>query len=104
MGFYVWGSRCRMMSVKQRIIGLIYVIHSIGNIFTTLSILALPLALLSGQPLVTYSGNDELRLLLWFAFAFTFSEWLEDCIVALVVSYSIAVAETHATYWISTCR
>jgi len=103
MGFYVWGPRCRMMSVKQRIIGLIYVIHSIGNIFMTLSILALPLVLLSGQALVTYSGKDDLRLLLWFAFAFTLSEWLEDCIVARVVSYSIAVAETHATYWISTC-
>lgn len=92
-----------MMSVKQRIIGLIYVIHSICNVFTTLSMLVMPLALLSGQPLVIYSGKDDLRLLLWSAFAFTFSEWLEDCIVALVVSYSTAVAENHATYWIAPC-
>ena len=92
------------MSIKQRVIGLIYVVHTVGNIFTTLSILAMPPALLSGQPLVVYSRKEELRLLLRFAFAFTISEWLDDCIVALIVGYSIAVSEAHATFWISPCR
>ena len=104
MGFYLWEPRCRQMTLKQRLIGLIYVFHPIGNIFTTLSILLMPLALLSGEPLVAYSQREDLSLLLHIAFAFTISEWSENCLVALIVGYSTVISEDRATFWTAPCK
>ena len=104
MGFYLWGSQCRRMCLKQRIIGLIYVLQSLGNILTTMSILAIPIVLWSGQPMVAYSRKEDLQLLLRLAFALVASKLLDDCIVALVVGYNTAVSEGLPALWISPCK
>jgi hypothetical protein len=84
--------------------GLIYTILSFSNVSTTIALLIAPVPLLSGYPLVLYSTKDELRILLRLVFVCMASEWLDDCIVALITGYRIAMCEGHAAYWISPCE
>ena len=104
MKFYLWGEASSKMTVRQRMIGLIYTILALSHISTTMSLLITPVALLSGSPLVIYSGKEELRVLLRLAFVCMAAEWLDDCIVSLITGYRIAICEGHAAYWISPCK
>ena len=92
------------MTFRQRMTGLIYTILSFSNISTTISLLIAPVTLLSGCPVVIYSGQAELRFLLRLAFVCMATEWLDDCIVSLITGYRIAMCEGHAAYWISPCK
>lgn len=104
MRFYLWGEPSNKMTFRQRMMGLIYTVLSFSNISTTIALLIGPFTLLSGYPLVAYSTEDELRVLLRLVFVCMVSEWLDDCIVALITGYRIAMCEGHAAYWISPCE
>ena len=101
MRFYLFGEPSRKMGFRQRAAGLIYVLLSFSHILTTIALLAIPVSLWSGSPLVVYRTKDSLRGLLALAIASVASEWLDDLVVALVTGYRVAVAEGHATYWIA---
>ena len=104
MGWYMYGSKSRGMSIRQRLTGLIYSLLSISNIFTTISVLIMPFVFYSGLPLVVYARKDDLRILVRLVCTFAVCEWLDDCIVGLITGYRIAVSEGHATLWISPCK
>lgn len=103
MNWYLYSGKLRHMSAKQRLTGLIYALLSVCHIFTTMSILTIPIVLSSGQPLIIYAGKEDLRILLRLVSCFVITEWLDDCIVSLITGYRIALSEAHATFWISPC-
>ena len=104
MRFYLFGEPSSQMGIRQRFAGLIYTLLSFTNVLTTLALLAIPVSLWSGHPVVVYPSDRDLRNLLGLAFACVTSEWLDDCVVSLVTGYRIAVAEGHASYWIAPCE
>lgn len=104
MRFYLFGPHSQKLSLRQKGVGLIYTFASLANILTTLALVLLPLVLLSGYPLVVSPNTDQLRGLLLLAIAYAISEWIDDCTMALITGYKIAVSEGHATYWIAPCR
>ena len=104
MRFYLFGEPSGKMAIRQRFAGLIYTLLSVTNIITTLALLAVPVSLWSGRPLVVYPGEEDLRTLLGLAIACLTSEWLDDCVVSLLTGYRIAVAEGHAAYWKAPCE
>lgn len=104
MRFYLWGEPSSKMTFRQRMTGLIYTILSFSNVSTAIALLIAPIPTLYGYPLVAYSTKDEFRTLLRLAFICMATEWLDDCIVALITGYRIAMCEGHAAYWISPCE
>ena len=104
MSFYLFGEPSRKMGFRQRGAGLIYVLLSFSHILTTIALLAIPVSLWSGSPLVVYPTEGSLRGLLTLAIASVISEWLDDLVVSLVTGYRVAVAEGHTTYWIAPCK
>ena len=104
MGWYIYGSKGRGLSGRQRLTGLIYALLSISNIFTTMSVLMMPFIFYSGLPLIVYAGKDDFRILVRLVCTFAICEWLDDCIVGLITGYRIAISESHATLWISPCK
>ena len=104
MQFYLFGDPSRKMGFRQRGAGLVYVLLSFSHVLTTIALLAIPVSLWSGSPLVVYPTDDSLRNLLALAIASVMSEWVDDLVVSLVTGYRVAVAEGHATYWIAPCK
>ena len=91
------------MGVRQRIIGLIYVLLSLANILTTLGMGTLLLALASDHALVAFQTPSELHMLIRVVCAATLSEFLDDCIVSFITGYRIAISEGHINFWIAPC-
>ncbi len=104
MRFYLFGDPSRKMGFRQRGAGLVYVLLSFSHILTTIALLAIPVTLWSGSPLVVYPDEESLRSLLAMAIASVTSEWVDDLVVSLVTGYRVAVAEGHAAYWIAPCK
>ena len=104
MRFYLFGDPSRKMGIRQRGAGLVYVLLSLANVLTTISLLAIPASLWSGHPLIVYPAEEDLRTLLTLAIACVTSEWVDDLIVSLVTGYKVAMAEGHAVYWIAPCN
>lgn len=91
------------MGLRQRLIGLIYVIMSFCNILTTVGMATLIISIASDRPLVVYRSKEDFRLLVQLVSAAVISEWLDDCVVGLVTGYRIAISEGHVNYWIAPC-
>ena len=104
MQFYLFGDPSRKMGFRQRGAGLVYVLLSFSHILTTIALVAIPVSLWSGSPLVVYPNEGSLRNLLALAIASVMTEWMDDLVVSLVTGYRVAVAEGHATYWIAPCK
>ena len=104
MHFYLFGDKSRHMGVRQRMIGLIYVILSLCNILTTVGMATLLSSIASGQPLIVFRDDGELRVLIRLACMAILSEWLDDCVVAIVTGYRAAISEGHINYWIAPCK
>ena len=104
MQFYLFGDPSRKMGLRQRGAGIVYVLLSFCHVLTTIALLAIPVSLWSGSPLVVCPNEDSFRSLLALAIASVMSEWVDDLVVSLVTGYRVAVAEGHATYWIAPCK
>lgn len=104
MGFYLGGTAACSLTLKQRFAGFIATCLVLANITTTGALLLLPFVMMLSQPLIIFSSEKNLRMLLILVCASVVSEWLDDCTVSLVTSYNIAIAEGHATHWIAPCQ
>ena len=104
MHFYLYGGNLRQMGFRQRMVGLIYVILSLWNILTTIGIGTLLVSLSTGKELVVYNERSELRRLVQLVCACLIAEWVDDCIVALITGYRIAISEGHVSFWIAPCE
>lgn len=104
MNFYFFGDKNRHMGLRQRMVADIYVILSLCNMLTAVGMATLLVSLASGKPLIAFQDDGELRALIRLACMATICEWLDDCVVALVTGYQIAISEGHINYWIAPCR
>lgn len=104
MRFYLYGERARRMGLRQRLIGLIYVLLSLCNILTTIGMGTLLIAISTKKSLVFYSDSSQLRRLIQLVCACVITEWLDDCVVALITGYRIAISEGHVNFWIAPCK
>lgn len=103
MNFYIYGENSQKMGLRQRLIGLLYVVMSFGNILTTVGMVTLIMSIASDRPLVVYRSKEDFRLLVQLVSAAVISEWVDDCVVGLVTGYRIAISEGHVNYWIAPC-
>lgn len=92
------------MSLRQRVIGILYILIPLGNIPAAFSLLALLISILSKYPLITCSSPDELRNLTRMFCALLISDLLDNCIIGFITSYQIAMRARHATLWMAPCK
>lgn len=104
MRFYLYGDNPRLMGLRQRAVGLVYVLLSLCHILTTMGMATLLIALSTGKELVLYDTNSELRRLEQLIGACLIADWLDDCIVAIITGYRIAISEGHFNCWIAPCE
>ena len=104
MRFYLYGEKARRMGPRQRLVGLIYVILSLCSILTTIGMGTLLISISTTKSLIVYSDKTELRRLIQLVCACIVTEWLDDCVVALITGYRIAISEGHINYWIAPCE
>ncbi|KAL9126718.1 MAG: hypothetical protein Q9175_007875, partial [Cornicularia normoerica] len=101
MRFYLYGKRAQRMGFRQRMIGLIYVTLSLCNILTTIGMGTLLVSISTGKKLVYCKDKIQLRRLVQLVCASVITEWLDDCVVALITGYRIAISEGHISLWIA---
>ena len=104
MGWYLYGDNVKRMGLRQRLIGLIYVTLSLCNILTTVGMVTLLVSLSTGKDLVVYADETEFRRLTQLVCICVITEWFDDCVVALITGYRIAISEGHINFWISPCE
>jgi len=92
------------MGLRQRVTGLIYVILSLCNILTTVGMGTLLVSISTKKSLILYSDERELRRLVQLVCAYVITEWFDDCVVALITGYRIAISEGHINFWIAPCE
>ena len=104
MRIYLYGTKARRMGFRQRMTGLIYVIQSLCNILTTIGMVTLLISLSTGKDLIIYSDRKELRTQVQLVCVCIITEWLDDCVIALITGYQIAICEGHINFWIAPCK
>lgn len=104
MRFYLYGEHAQKMNLRQRAVGLIYVLLSLCNLITTIGMVTLLISISSGLPLIAYKSEADFHTLLQLVCVSVMAEWLDDCIVALLTGYRIAISEGHCNYWIAPCK
>ena len=92
------------MNLLQRAVGLIYVLLSLCNLITTIGMVTLLISISSGLPLIAYKSEADFHTLLQLVCVCVMTEWLDDCVVALLTGYRIAISEGHCNYWIAPCK
>lgn len=104
MRFYLYGDKVQRMGSRQRMVGLIYVLLSLCNILTTIGMATLLVSLSTGKALVFYEDERQIHRLVQLVCICVITEWLDDCVVALITGYRIAISESHINFWIAPCQ
>jgi hypothetical protein len=99
--FCLWGAGIARMTFFQRMSGFIYAVLSVFNVFMAISLLAMPIVLISGKPLVAYADDFQLHLLIWLCFASLLTTRCTELIMSLPSGYSIAQNGARAQLWMS---
>ena len=101
--FSLWGSEIRRLTFPQRASGLMYSIISLSNVFTVISLFAMPGVLISGGRMVAYATDDQLRWLIRSCFlAFTVNR-LYELSMFLPSGYRNGQRSTRAMLWMAPC-
>ena len=96
--FYLYGEYAQKMVLRQRWVGLICnLINKIGRVTLLISIS-------SGLPLVAYESEADFHTLVKFVCMYIVTEWLDDCVVALLTKYGVAISKNHVNCWIAPCK
>jgi len=99
--FCLYGDAIARMTFFQRLSGFIYAVLAVFNVFTIVSLLALPIVLMSGRPLVAYVDEFQLRLLIWFCFAALLTNRITEIFISVPAGYSVGQNSTRAHFWMS---
>ncbi|KAF2759334.1 nucleotide-diphospho-sugar transferase [Pseudovirgaria hyperparasitica] len=79
-----FGHRGRYLTFIQRLVGLSFDLTHLVQIPIILAYFSIPFALLSGYPLVTYSGIEDLRNLIRFASVWMICHWIHQGTIGIV--------------------
>lgn len=99
--FCLWGEDVRHMTFAQRMSSFIYAFLSLFNVFLTLSIFAMPIVLIVNKPLVAYSSNAELRLLIRTCFALTMCNRICELVLYIPAGYATGQRGSRSQLWMS---
>ena len=76
----------------------------ISNAIITVSLIAIPLALLLDYPLIGYSSHAELKQLLGLAALAYSSVLVNEIVLSVEVGFRNAMREIQATHWMAPCK
>ena len=104
MHLYLYGEYAQKMVLRQRWVGLIYVSLLLCKLINKIGIVTLLISISFGLPLVAYESEADFHTLVEFVCMYIVTEWLDDCVVALLTGCHIVVSEDHVNYWIAPCK
>lgn len=80
----LFGQRGRMLSLKQRLAGLVFDLRQLVQIPAALNYILVPFALLSGYPLVIWREDEELKWLIRSVVMYLFCRWFHQGVVGII--------------------
>lgn len=101
LNFCLWGPLVTHMSLFQRLSGFVYTISSLFTIFLTVSLLTMPIVLISGGTLIAYADNNQLRLLVRLCFVAFMANRLNEWVMTLPAGYRLGQRDAGAMMWMA---
>ncbi|KAK5119298.1 hypothetical protein LTR85_007654 [Meristemomyces frigidus] len=99
--FCLWGKDIKQLTFYQRMSSFIYAILSLYNIFLTLSLFALPLVLISGNRLIAYANDNQLRWLIRACFIALATNRVCELALFLPSGYATGQRGSRAQLWMA---
>lgn len=99
--FCLWGDDIKQMTFYQRMSSFIYAVLSLFNIFLTLSLFAMPVVLITGNALVAYANDEQLRWLIRACFAAFIMNRLCEVVLFIPAGYNCGQRGSRAQLWMS---
>ena len=99
--FCLWGPLVKHMTFLQRLCGFIYTISSVFTVFYVLSILTIPIVLVSGGNLVPYTTISQLRWLIRSCWLAMILNRISELFSFLPAGYRSGQRENRAMIWMA---
>lgn len=99
--FCLWGENIKKLTGYQRMSSFIYAVLSLYNIFLTLSLFALPCVLLSGNRLIAYANEGQLRWLIRACFIALMTNRICELALFLPSGYATGQRGSRAQIWMA---
>ncbi|KAG9246755.1 putative glycosyl transferase [Calycina marina] len=101
LNFCLWGSSVKKMTLAQRFSGGLYATLGMTTVFVTASLLAIPVVLLWGKPLIAYSSAEQLRWLIRACFASTIFGRICEFVLFIPAGYHSGQRDFRYQIWMS---
>ena len=99
--FCLWGPLVKHMTFLQRLCGFIYTISSVFTVFYVMSILTIPIVLVSGGNLVPYTTINQLRWLIRSCWLALILNRISELFSFLPAGYRSGQRENRAMIWMA---
>ena len=99
--FCLWGDKIKHLTFAQRTSSFCYAVMSFFNIVLVLSLFAMPVVLISGNRLVAYANDDQLRWLVRSCFAAFMCNRLSELALFLPSGYATGQRGSRAQIWMA---
>jgi len=99
--FCLWGDKIKQMTLAQRMSTFVYAVSSLFNIVLVISLFAMPVVLISGNALVAYANDEQLRWLIRSCFAALVSNRLCEIALFLPSGYATGQRGSRAQLWMA---
>ncbi|KAF2091600.1 glycosyltransferase family 2 protein [Saccharata proteae CBS 121410] len=99
--FCLFGSMVRKMTILQRLSGLMFSVDAFFKIFMLISLLTIPVVLVSGGTLVAYTNWNQLRWQIRLAFGSLILSRINEWIYFLPSGYRLAQRDNGAMMWMA---
>lgn len=105
LNFRLWGPLVLKCTLRQRLAGfLVGAGSTINSTLAVLGFLSVPLALLSGYPLVVYGSTYQLRWLLRLSSLWVIIDWSYKASLSLFIGYRNGMRWDQAEAWLIPCK
>lgn len=99
--FCLYGKAVQNMTILQRLSGFVFTIDAFFKIFFVLSLLTMPIVLMSGGTLVAYSNDYQLRWQARFCFIALITQRINEFITYLPSGYRQGQLEAASMMWMA---
>ncbi|KAF2085970.1 glycosyltransferase family 2 protein [Saccharata proteae CBS 121410] len=99
--FCLWGSIIKQMTFFQRLSGFIFTVDAFFKIFFMISMLTIPVVLISGGNLVAYVNDDQLKWQTRFCLISLICTRINEWITYIPSGYRLGQRETGAMMWMA---
>lgn len=101
LNFCIYGPIVRNMNVLQRLSGFVFPVGALFSICLTITLLTIPIVLISGGTLVAYASNHELRWQIRFAFTTLCLTRIHEFVAYIPSGYRLAQRDAAAHIWMT---